>query len=121
MDFEILVSLAGWLLLCAGAQGDEKKIKIVLIGKDRDHAYATHTYMDDCELLAKCLRQTPGVETIVSNGWPKDPAALRDVKAIVLQTKFGGNVLFSGPHRRQAEEMMKKGVGLTAIHWSTAA
>jgi type 1 glutamine amidotransferase len=106
---------------CGFAHGEEKKTKILLIGKDRDHAYATHTYMDDCKLLAKCLKQTPGVEAIVSNGWPTDPAMLKDLKAIVLQTKFGGNVLFSGPQRRQAEELMKSGVGLTAIHWSTAA
>src|SRR5262249_46168625 len=65
------------------------------------------------------LRQTAGVETVVSNGWPKDPAVMKGVKAIVLQTKFGGNVFLGGPHRRQAEELLKNGVGVTAIHWST--
>ena len=37
------------------------------IGKDLDHPRNTHTYMSDCTLLAKCLRQTEGVETVVSN------------------------------------------------------
>src|SRR5205807_450310 len=32
-----------------------------------------------------------------------------------------GTMLFGGPHRRQAEELLKKDVGLTAIHWSTGA
>ena len=53
--------------------------------------------MSDCELLARCLRQTKGIETVVSNGWPKDPAVARGVTAIVLQTRLGGTVLFRGP------------------------
>ncbi len=51
----------------------------------------------------------------------EDPEILKDVKAIVLHTRLGGTVLFRGPHRRQAEEMIKKGVGITAIHWGTGA
>src|SRR6516162_10049619 len=91
------------------------KTKILLIGKDLDHPRNTHTYMSDCELLAKCLHQTDGVETVVSNGWPKDPEVLKDVKAIVLHNRLGGTMLFRGPHRRQAEELIKNGVGITAI------
>jgi type 1 glutamine amidotransferase len=120
MNYRACLALSVWLLSVACSSAEEKT-KILLIGKDRDHAYATHTYMDDCELLARCLRQTPGVETIVSNGWPKDQETLKDVRAIVLDTKLGGTMLFGGPHRRQVEEMLKKGVGLTAIHWSTGA
>lgn len=99
----------------------EKKTKILLLGKDRDHPYATHEYMIECALLATCLKQTPGVETIVSNGWPKDPGQLKDVKAIVLYTRNGGNGLFDPLNKAQAEAMLKNGVGLTAIHWSTGA
>jgi type 1 glutamine amidotransferase len=116
-----LLAVTILLLTAAGSPAADQKIKILLIGKDRDHAYATHTYMDDCELLARCLRQTPGVETVVSNGWPKDPEALKNVRAIVLETRLGGTVLFRGPQRRQAEDMLKRGVGLTAIHWGTGA
>jgi type 1 glutamine amidotransferase len=113
--------VAVWLLASAAVSAADGKAKILLIGKDLDHARNTHTYMSDCELLARCLRQTKGVETVVSNGWPKDPEAVRDVTAIVLHTRLGGTVLFRGPQRRQAEEMMKQGVGLTAIHWGTGA
>ena len=98
-----------------------EKTKILLIGKDRDHPYATHEYMTASELLATCLRQTKDVETIVSNGWPKNADALKDVKAIVLYTRNGGNVLFDPLNAKQAETMLKNGVGLTAIHWSTGA
>ncbi len=99
----------------------EEPTKVLLIGKDRDHPFQTHEYMADCELLAKCLRQTKGVEAVVSNGWPKDANLLKDVKAIVLHTANGGDELLAAPHRRQAEELLKNGVGLTAIHWSTGA
>src|SRR5215471_4330059 len=63
-------TLAVWLLASATLIAADPKAKILLIGKDLDHARNTHTYMSDCELLAKCLRQTEGVEAVVSNGWP---------------------------------------------------
>src|SRR5262249_14442339 len=117
----ICLALAVWTTTGGMLLAADEKIKILLIGKDRDHAFTTHEYMADCELLAKCLKQTKGIETVVSNGWPKDEALLKDVKAIVLYTANGGNVLLGGPQRKQAEEMLKNGVGLTAIHWSTGA
>jgi len=116
-----LLSVALWLLASAPLVAADGKAKILLIGKDLDHPRNTHTYMSDCELLAKCLRQTKGVATVVSNGWPKDPAMLQGVTAIVLHTRLGGSVLFRGPQRRQVEQMLKQGVGVTAIHWGTGA
>jgi type 1 glutamine amidotransferase len=121
MHRTFLFTLTAWLLTSTAVFAADQKSKILLIGKDLDHPRNTHTYMSDCELLARCLRQTNGVGTVVSNGWPKDPAILQDVNAIVLHTRLGGTVLFRGPQRRVAEEMVKKGVGLTAIHWGTGA
>src|SRR6516165_10724365 len=121
MHRQVVFVVAFWLLASSGAFAADKTTKVLLIGKDLDHPRNTHTYISDCELLAKCLRQTPGVETVVSNGWPKDPEAIRDLKAIVLHTRLGGTVLFRGPQRREVEEMIKRGVGVTAIHWGTGA
>lgn len=96
--------------------------KILLIGKDRDHPPRTHEYLAECKVLAKCLEQTPGVEATVSDGWPADPKALEGVDAIVLYTAVGGDLLFADPARRkQVEDLLAKGVGLVAIHWSTDA
>lgn len=95
--------------------------KILLIGQQPDHGYRTHTYMDDCELLAKCLRQTPGLTTAVSRGWPTDPEAFKDVSCIVVHTKLGGNLVFAEAHREQAIKLFTAGVGLVAIHWGTGA
>lgn len=99
----------------------QEKTRILLIGKDRDHPYASHEYMTECKLLAKCLEQTPGVETIVSNGWPDDPAKIKNIHAIVTYTREAGNVLLTGKARREALPMLRNGVGFTAIHWSTGA
>lgn len=114
-----LLTLAVLFLAAASGFAAEKETKVLLIGRDRDHPGRTHTYMVDCELLAHCLRQTPGVEAVTSNGWPSDPAVLKGVTAIVLDTKLGGNVLFAPPNRKQAQELLKQGVGLVAIHWGT--
>ena len=115
MHRKLLFTLAVWLLASTALVGADKKAKILLIGKDLDHARNTHTYMSDCVLLAKCLRQTDGVETVISNGWPKNPAVLKDVTAVVLHNRLGGTVLFRGPQRQQVEELLKQGVGVTAI------
>ena len=121
MHLKQFLTLAVWLLASTALVGADKRAKILLIGKDLDHARNTHTYMSDCELLARCLNQTDGVQTVLSNGWPNDPAVIKGVTAIVLHTRLGGSVLFRGPQRRQVEEMLKQGLGVTAIHWGTGA
>ena len=121
MTSKTIVVLA---ILCGPAAcllAAEPTTKVLLIGKNRDHPPKTHEYMAWCELLAKCLRQTSGVTTIVSNGWPKDAAVLTDVDAVVFYTKQAGNVLFDGPQRKSAQALLDRGVGLTAIHWATGA
>lgn len=96
-------------------------LKVLLIGKDRDHPPQSHEYMNECRLLAKCLEQNAGIETVVSNGWPTDPSKTADVGVIVLYTAMGGNVLSDGKVREQVEAMLDRGVGLVMIHWSTGA
>jgi type 1 glutamine amidotransferase len=118
----LLTALLTLATPCAGQdKAGAKKTRILLIGKDRDQPYGTHEYMTDCRILARCLEETPGVEAIVSNGWPADPAELKGVKGIVLYTAMGGNVLLSPRTRPQAEALLEQGAGLTAIHWATAA
>ncbi len=121
----------GWLALgCAtflasatsSAADPPATTKILLLGHDKDgHPRATHEYLPASELLAKCLRQTPGVEAVVSNRWPRDPALAADARAIVLYVPWGANVLFDGPQRQAAETLLDQGAGLVALHWSTGA
>lgn len=117
--FTLATALSALIGLCATAA---EPTKILLIGAPKDgHPYRTHEYMPACELLAKCLRQTPGVETVVSDGWPRDEAALSGAQAIVLYLPWGSNALFEGPQREAAKRLLSAGAGLAAIHWATGA
>jgi gluconolactonase len=112
-----IVILAG--LVNPGA-AQSPKAKILFLGKDPDHPYGSHMYMHTCKVLAKCAELTPGVETVVSNGWPKNTKTLDGVKTIVIYTSPAAELLLEGPHRQQVDEFMKKGVGLVTIHWASA-
>ena len=94
--------------------------RILLIGKKPDHPWGTHMYLHTCEVLARCLRKTEGVETVVSNGWPKDAKTLEGVKTIVVYSNPAAEMLLDGPHRADVDRLMKQGVGLVTIHWASS-
>lgn len=99
---------------------DRAKAKILLLATPPDHPYGTHMYLRGCEILAKCLRQHAGVEAVACEGWPGDPEVLKGVRAIALYSGPGDFVLRE-PHRQQFEELMRGGVGFSALHWGTGA
>lgn len=108
--------------IAAPALAQTSATKIVLIGTNRDHPPTTHEYMAGLKVLDICLRQTPGVETVVSNGWPKDPKVFDDAKTVVLFLGVGGNFLLGNADRKKiADQLMGKGVGLVALHWAVEA
>src|SRR5262245_39641416 len=94
------------------------KTKVVLIGAKPDHPHATHMYMHECRLLAKCLNQNPGVEAVAVQGWP-DAKVLRGVKAVVFYSPPAGDIALAGPGRKEFQKLMDDGVGFVAIHWAT--
>ena len=115
----LILCLLAWL--SGVAVGDEKgKTKILFIGKDPDHPYGSHMYMHAGAMLAKCVELTPGVETVVSNGWPTDAKAIAGVKSIVVYTSPAAEFLLDGPHRAEVDRLMKQGVGLVTIHWASS-
>jgi type 1 glutamine amidotransferase len=103
----------------AGSRPGGVKTKIVLVGHKPDHPPGTHLYLEECALLARCLRQTPGVEAVVSDGWPKDPSLFNGLNALVFYSSPGAELLFHKDHAAQAEALLKLGVGFTALHWAT--
>ena len=114
------------VLLCAATfpttaratePGGEKKI--LLIGHQLDHAWGTHMYLPTCQMLAKCLMQTPGVNAIVSDGWPEEKGMLEGIDALVLYSSPGGEILLDGAQAGEVDRLMKQGVGLVCIHWAT--
>jgi len=121
MSTLLLLALALSGSVSAADRASAEKTRILLIGHKHDHPPGTHMYLEVCELLAKCLRQTPDVEAVVSDGWPSDPGILKGVRAIVFYTSPGGDILLNPAHRKQAERLLREGVGLAAIHWATGA
>jgi type 1 glutamine amidotransferase len=119
--FTYSLALGTFLLGCGVAFGaDRPKTKILFIGKDPDHPYGSHMYLQTCAVLARCVELTPGVEAVVSNGWPKEARTLDGVKAIVVYASPAAELLLEGPHRGQVDDLMKKGVGLVTIHWASS-
>lgn len=102
-------------------QASAEPATILFIGHKRDHPHKSHEYLAASRLLARCVERTPGVRGVVSDGWPKDAASLEGVRAICLYTSPGGNLLLHRKARAAAEKLLARGVGLVALHWSTAA
>ena len=116
-----LLTLVTIALLTSFSHGqDAAKTRILFVGKEPDHPHGTHMYMHACGVLAKCVELTPGVEAVVSKGWPKDKALLANVKAVVVYTDPAAEFLLDGADREEIENLLKKGVGLVTIHWASS-
>jgi type 1 glutamine amidotransferase len=100
-------------------RGDDT-VKVLFIGKKPDHPFATHMYLHTGEMLAECLKLSGDIETVVSDGWPKDAGDLEGVRTIVLYMTPAAEFLLDGPHRAEFEAMMKRGVGLVTLHWASS-
>jgi type 1 glutamine amidotransferase len=120
----IVQSLVGLSSIMAaapsGPPAPSTKVKILFIGKNPDHPYGSHMYMHVSGVLAKCAELTPGVETVVSNGWPTNSTVLEGVKCIVVYTNPAAELLMDNPHRPEFEALMHKGAGLVTIHWASS-
>lgn len=114
----VAFSLLGAGLTTASAE-PASGAKVLLIGHDPDHPWGSHMYMHTLGLLAKCVRQTEGIETVVSNGWPTEPKTLKGVNTIVVYSSPAAEILLDGPHRDEVDRLMKSGVGLVTIHWAS--
>lgn len=119
--FALMVALSFWTFVCHSAYAEQNTTaKILLIGKAPDHPWGTHMYMHTNAILAKCLQNTEGVETVISEGWPQDPKSLEGVKTIVVYSSPAAEFLLDGPGSSQLDEMMRSGVGLVTIHWASS-
>jgi type 1 glutamine amidotransferase len=117
----LLLLALGVCLVTASPAVAAEKTRVLLIWHKHDHPPGTHMYPEVCRLLAHCLQQSPDIEAVLSDGWPTDAEMLKDVKAVVLYTSPGGDILLNPSHRAQAEALFASGAGLIAIHWATGA
>ena len=89
MRIIVTAALALGLCLAATGAGEEKTVKILLIAKDRDHAFSQHEYLSDCTILAKCLGQTRGVQAEVPMVGRAIPPSSRESRPSSLTRAWG--------------------------------
>lgn len=117
----VAVLLGLFIAVCGNSScRADNAVKVLFIGKQPDHPFATHMYLHTGEMLAECLKLSGKIETVVSDGWPKDADTLVGVRTIVLYMTPAAEFLLDGPHRAEFEELMNRGVGLVTLHWASS-
>lgn len=93
--------------------------RVVFIAGSCSHGRGEHEYKAGCLLLAKQLQeQVPSLQTqVYTDGWPQDPAAFRNVAAVIFYVD-GGDVHPVNTHLQEIDKLMKKGVGLACLHYA---
>ena len=94
---------------------------IVLVAGRPSHPPRMHEFNAGVQLLAKCLKDQPGVTVKVSlSGWPKDESLFDGAAAVVFYMDGGaGHEVVQQGNRRldMVDGWAKKGVGLGFMHY----
>ena len=116
--------IAAALFMAGNTAAETVPRKIVLVGGTKSQGPARHDYPNGIRLIQKLLESSPdtgGGKGLVVNayaeGWPLDPAAFDGASTVVWY--FDGldkHPLLDVTRRAQFESMMKRGVGLVALH-----
>lgn len=116
MKHFVIGILFGAALSCSAADK-----KVVFVAGRPSHGPGEHEHRNGCLLLSSCLRNVPGVTSVVySNGWPQDAKVFENAAAIVIYSDGGeGHPALQDDHLKQLEPLMAKGVGLACIHYAT--
>lgn len=99
----------------------EKKKVLFLHGK-ASHGPGCHEHRAGNILMAKRLNESGLVDAKVYSeiGYPKDSKVLEEADSIVIFcTGHNGHIL--NPHLDEFDALMKKGIGVVMIHWTTEA
>ena len=94
--------------------------KIVLIAGRPSHAKGDHEFNAGMKLLAKCLKEIPGINPVyVGGGWPADESVFDGAKEVVFfMDGGGGHPIIQGDHLAKIQKLMDKGVGLACMHYA---
>lgn len=101
--------------------------KVAFIAGKKSHGPGEHEYEKSLNVLKKCLETSPNVTgvkcDVYTNGWPADPKALDDAATIVVFSDGSDHVetanpLLVGDRLQTLDRLMKKGVGLVALHYT---
>jgi Trehalose utilisation len=93
--------------------------KLVLIAGTPSHGPGAHEFNAGVLLLAKCLKDFPGLELSVNlNGWPKDNSVFDGAAGILIYADGGkGHPAIQQNRLEFLDGLMKKGVGLMCAHF----
>ncbi len=110
----VLLMVLCWSGMAAGPA------KIVLVAGKPSHGPGEHEFNAGTMLLAKCLRQNPGVQAVVvTGGWPVEDTFFEGASAIVLYMDGGdGHPLLADDRLAKLGSLMKAGVGLACLHYA---
>ena len=97
---------------------DASLSKIVILAGSFSKGKGEHEYFAGSALLAKMLRQTPGVAPVMAaEGWPKNERILEGAKSIVFYMDGGGKQPILAPEKlQQIEKLAARGVGIVHLH-----
>ncbi len=93
--------------------------KVAFIAGKGSHMDGEHEHRAGCMLLAEELtKNMPDYSAVViTEGWPKDQAVLKDVDALVIYCDGGSNNMIM-KHLDFIDRLAKKGVGVICIHYA---
>ena len=105
-----ILLLTAVLVACHAVAADKK---VVFIAGKPSHPPAQHEHRAGCLLLQSCLKDVPGVTSVVySNGWPTDANAFDGAATVVIYSDGGGGHPFLQQERlKTIGALMDKGVG----------
>lgn len=116
--------LAGVITVAHTATGAHDFRRIILIGGVKSEAAGQHDYPNGVRLLKAFLDSSPDVQAIEGltvdaypDGWPREPDAFDGALTVVWY--FDGvekHPLIDAARRAQIRALMKRGVGLVALH-----
>lgn len=97
---------------------DPAAAKIVILAGSFSKGKGEHEYFAGSALLAKLLRQTPGVAPVLAaDGWPKNERIFEGAKGVVFYMDGGGKQPFLSPARLdRIEKLAARGAGIVHLH-----
>ncbi|SFH54662.1 ThuA domain-containing protein [Planctomicrobium piriforme] len=106
--------------LVTSVHADEPR-RLVLVAGKPSHPPRMHEFNAGVQLLAKCLKDVPGLEVeYVLNGWPEDGAVFEKADAAVFFMDGGGKhelVQENGRRLKLIDGLAAKGLGIGCMHY----
>lgn len=114
--------IVGFLLLVAAPVRAERPKKVLLLGQGPDgHPPQTHEYMAGVRIVARLLKDVPGIETHVVSAdepWREGPELIQRSDGVVIFLSEGGKWMHQDPKRLEAlQQLAARGGGIVVLHW----